>query len=86
MNFFVYILESQKNSKLYIGHTNNIERRLSYHNNGYSKSTKNGIPWKLIHTENYATRSEAMNRELDLKKLKNPKYNKEVIIAGRASR
>ena len=63
MGFILYILQSSKSGKLYIGQTENIEDRLNRHNKGYSKSTKFGIPWELIYTEEYATRSEAMKRE-----------------------
>jgi len=41
-----------------------------YHNSGYSKSTKTGIPWSLIYSENFDTRQQAMNREAELKKYK----------------
>ena len=74
MGFILYILQSSKSDKLYIGQTENIEDRLNRHNKGYSKSTKFGIPWELIYTEEYATRSEAVKREKYLKNLKNPKY------------
>ena len=42
-----------------------------YHNSGYSKSTKNGIPWKLVYKEEYQSRAEAMKREKQLKSYKN---------------
>ena len=63
-----------QSGKLYIGQTQNIEDRINRHNKGFSKSTKSGIPWEVIYTEEYATRSEAMKREKYLKKLKSRKY------------
>ena len=42
--YYLYILKSNKIEKFYIGQTNNLEKRIFYHNNGYSKSTKPGIP------------------------------------------
>ncbi len=74
MGFILYILQSSKSGRLYIGQTENIEDRIQRHNKGYSKSTKYGIPWELIYTEEFAIRSEAMKREKYLKNLKNPKY------------
>jgi len=68
--FSVYILKSSVTDKYYIGQTSDIDRRLSYHNSGYSKSTKAGIPWKLVYSENFDTRQQAMNREAELKKYK----------------
>ncbi len=70
MKYFVYILQNPE-GKLYIGQTNNLERRIEEHNNpNYTKSyyTKRiKGPWKLIYKEEYNTRSEAMLRERYLK-------------------
>jgi putative endonuclease len=68
--FSVYILKSSVTSKYYIGQTSDIEKRLLYHNLGYSKSTKAGIPWRLMYSENFDTRQQAMKREAELKKYK----------------
>ena len=78
--FQVYILESLKDKTLYIGHTNNLKSRIFRHNAGMVKSTKNRKPWKVIHKENYQTKSDAVRRELYLKSLKSPKYIKDRII------
>jgi putative endonuclease len=68
--FSVYILKSSITDKYYIGQTSDIYKRLLYHNSGYSKSTKAGIPWKLVYSENFDTRQQAMNREAEFKKYK----------------
>ena len=81
MDFLVYILQSSKNGKLYIGQTQYLADRLYRHNKGYSKSTRSGVPWKLIHSEKFSTRSEAVKRERYLKTLKNKKYILENIIS-----
>ena len=70
MQFFVYILKSTKDNKLYIGQTNNIEARLLRHNSGKVTATKNRRPLILIYKEDYASRAEAMRREKYLKSLK----------------
>ena len=74
MGFILYILQSAKSDKLYIGQTQNLEERLNRHNKGYSKSTKYGIPWEIIYTEQFPTRSGARKREKYLKDLKSPQY------------
>jgi putative endonuclease len=51
MNYFVYILQSEWDGSYYIGHTNNLEERVSRHNRGRSQYTKAKIPWKLIYRE-----------------------------------
>ena len=68
--FSVYILKSSVTDQYYIGQTSDIDKRLLYHNSGYSKSTKAGKPWKLVYSENFDTRQQAMNREAELKKYK----------------
>ena len=65
--FFVYVLYSPKFDQIYIGMTNNLERRLQEHNAGHNKSTKAYLPWKKIHTESFPTRIEARKREKYLK-------------------
>ena len=61
--FTVYVLLSEKDNNRYIGFTNDIERRLTEHNLGKVKSTKNRQPLKLIYTELYENKSDAMKRE-----------------------
>jgi len=66
--YYVYILQSLKTKKLYIGHTDNIARRLDEHNTGRGgKYTRQNGPWKLVYSENQPDRSSAISRELYLK-------------------
>ena len=83
--FYVYILKSKVTGKFYIGQTENLERRLHYHNSGYSKSTKSGIPWEVVYVEEFEDRASAMHRESEIKKKKNKIYI-ENLINMRASR
>jgi putative endonuclease len=73
--FYVYALDSQSRNYIYVGLTDNIERRLSEHNLGKNKTTKPYRPFKLIYTEVFETRVEARDRE---KKLKSG-YGKEFL-------
>ena len=63
---FVYILRSE-NNRYYIGASDNVSKRLNYHNSGRVKSTKPYMPWSLIYTEKYNTLSEARKRESQIK-------------------
>jgi putative endonuclease len=65
--FYVYILHSQKLQRYYVGSTENIDIRLHQHNAGKSKSTRAGISWALIHSETFASRSEAVQCEKKIK-------------------
>ncbi|HBI16808.1 MAG TPA: excinuclease ABC subunit C [Candidatus Moranbacteria bacterium] len=82
MTFFVYILESSKDKKFYIGQTNNLENRINRHNSGQVSSTKNRRPLKIIYSEKFSTRKESMNREKYLKSLKNSRYILNNIISS----
>lgn len=61
--YYVYVLRSLKDNKLYIGYTNNLTRRLTEHNKGSTKSTKHRRPFRLAYQESYKTKSEAAKRE-----------------------
>jgi putative endonuclease len=63
MPFFVYILKSESSGSSYVGHTSNLEKRITEHNNGKSLATKNKGPWKLVYQEQFPTRSEAILKE-----------------------
>ena len=65
--YYVYFLTSLTNQDLYIGSTENLEKRVILHNDGRVKSTKAYKPWKLSDYEVYNTRSEAIKRERFLK-------------------
>lgn len=65
--YYVYILKSIKDRKLYIGYTNNLLRRVKEHNSKLNTSTKSRIPFKLVYYEAYANLSDAKKREYNLK-------------------
>jgi putative endonuclease len=64
---FVYIIKSLKNKSLYIGITNNINRRLREHNAYDTFSTKRYAPWKVVYLEGYGEKEDAEDREVKLK-------------------
>jgi putative endonuclease len=65
--YFVYILYSLKDGKLYIGLTSDLKSRIKKHNQGYVLATKNRRPLQLIHYEAYLTLNDAKRREVFLK-------------------
>jgi len=62
--FTVYILQSLKDDRSYVGYTNNFEKRFQQHNSGKSKSTKYRAPFKLLIKEEFENSVEAKKREL----------------------
>jgi len=63
----VYIIKSLKRDLLYIGYTNNIEKRLQEHNNGDSFTTSKYKPWTLVYLEGYLSEEDAKHREKMIK-------------------
>jgi putative endonuclease len=53
--------------RYYVGPAEDVDKRLQQHNAGKSTSTRAGGPWKLVHTESFPTRSEAVLRERKIK-------------------
>ncbi|MCF8267114.1 MAG: GIY-YIG nuclease family protein [Ignavibacteriales bacterium] len=70
MSFTVYILRSIPTGRHYIGYTSEINQRLERHNAGLVRSSKPYLPWELIYTEEFADKSSAMRRELEIKSYK----------------
>jgi len=68
--FFVYIIEATESKRYYVGQTEDLEERLSRHNQGRNLSTKSYIPWQLKWWKGYETRSEAVKVERKLKGIK----------------
>lgn len=65
--FYVYILRSLKNKELYIGHTSDLKKRLTEHNQGLNFSTKRYMPWEVIYYEACKEETDAKRREKYLK-------------------
>ena len=67
--YFVYILSSKKNGVLYIGVTNDLQRRVFEHKNRVTKgfTSRYNID-KLVYFEEYTNINEAIKREKQLKK------------------
>jgi putative endonuclease len=85
MNFFTYVLKSEVAEKSYVGSTNDLDRRLSEHNNGKSIYTSRYKPWKLIYKEEFPTPEEARLREKYLKSKSGRKFLKNVVFKNNPS-
>ena len=82
MPFTVYILRTSRNT-LYIGQTNNLAKRLIEHQEERGKGAKymrSFSSFTLVYQEHFDTRSEALKREWELKKLS--KAKKEAVITA----
>jgi putative endonuclease len=83
MSFVVYILRSESTASYYIGHTEDLARRIAQHNDfdyhGSKHTKRNKGPWVCIYTEQYETRAEAMKREKAIKSKKSRSYIESLI-------
>jgi putative endonuclease len=71
--YYIYILQCSDNS-LYTGFTTDLKRRVEDHNNGKgSKYVRSKLPVKLIYSEEYSSKSEALKRERQIKGWKRDK-------------
>ncbi len=61
--YYVYILESMKDSNFYTGYTNDLQRRSVEHNEGKSFFTAPRRPFKLVYYEAYSHKEDAKARE-----------------------
>ncbi len=77
---YVYVLKSNKDNKLYIGCTENIENRLRMHNLGRVRSTKSRAPFELLYLEEYSNKYEAFYKERYYKTAKGKKELKIKLI------
>ena len=64
---YVYILQSKKDDKLYIGCTNDLKKRIEMHNIGKVFSTQNRKPMTIIYYEAHKNKYDAFQREMFLK-------------------
>jgi len=69
--YYMYIIKSIKDSKLYIGSTNDLKRRFKEHNEGLNTSTRYRRPFILIYYEAFRSEMDARAREKNLKQFKN---------------
>jgi putative endonuclease len=69
MAYFVCILRSLKDGRLYTGCGGSVRERLDHHNRGGTQSTRNRRPLELMYVEEYPDKPSAMARERQLKSL-----------------
>jgi putative endonuclease len=67
LKFTVYAIKSKNRNYIYVGMTNNLERRLKEHNQRENKSTKAYAPFTLVYSETLDSRSDARLKEKYLK-------------------
>jgi putative endonuclease len=79
MPHYVYIIQSEKDNRYYIGETADVKARLLFHNAGKQRSTKNRIPFNIVLVEEFETRELALHREKQIKSWKGGEAFKRLI-------
>jgi len=74
--WYIYLLLSKKTGKWYIGLTEDMQKRILKHNAGENRSTRYGIPWKLVYCEIGLNKKDAQARERYFKSGLGRKYLK----------
>ena len=78
--FYVYVIRSLKDGRLYTGVTSDLGRRLAEHNRGKTRSLRARRPLRLVYSEEYATRAEALAREQYLKTPEGGAMKKQMVL------
>ena len=77
--YYVYVICSLTRKYIYVGITNNVERRVSEHQSGINKTTRAYIPYKVVLTEEFNTRVAAREREKYLKSGVGKEFLKKIL-------
>ena len=76
---YIYLIESKKWKKCYLGSTDNPTRRIKEHNEGKNKSTQKGVPWKCLLIIKIENLQKARKIEFYLKRNKEKLTVKNII-------
>ena len=87
MVYYVYMLLSKSLKPItYVGYTNNLKNRIWLHNSGKGAKFTRGRKWRLIYSEKYNSKKEAISREYYIKnnltlrnKIKNENFNSSTL-------
>ncbi|MFA6982190.1 MAG: GIY-YIG nuclease family protein [Patescibacteria group bacterium] len=84
MNFYVYIVECSDGT-YYCGYAKDLNSRIEEHNGSKTgaRYTKSRRPVKLVYSEEFQSKSQAMKREAEIKKLS--RRRKEALVLGQRS-
>ena len=61
--YFIYAMMSLIDSRIYVGYSEDVERRVAEHNAGHTRSTKGYRPWVLVYTEKVKSLQDALRLE-----------------------
>ena len=62
--FYIYILQSEKDKRFYVGYTADLRKRFAEHNSGKVESTRHRRPFELMYYEAFKYEADARAQEL----------------------
>ncbi len=77
--WFVYIIQSEKSGRYYVGYSGDVQKRLDAHNRGEVAATRHLRPWVIAYTEAHNDATSARKREWHLKRQKSRKVLEALI-------
>jgi len=84
MEFYFYILFSKKLDSYYLGHTSEtLEERLRKHNSNHKGFTAKTKDWEIAYFETFLTKSQAYQREMEVKRKKSRKFIETLMNSSR---
>ncbi len=76
----VYALKNEINHEIYVGISNNVDRRIMEHNAGKNRYTKAFRPWSVFYTEDYPDYSTARVKEKNLKSAAGKRFLRRYLL------
>lgn len=76
---FLYALRNLVNSELYVGISQDVDKRIKEHNQGKNRYTKAFIPWSVFYTEPHQDYVSARKREKYFKNASGKKYLRKIL-------
>jgi putative endonuclease len=80
--WFAYVLDSLVRNYIYVGLTNDVDRRFGQHQDGKQRTTRPYRPFRLVHVESFASRPEARQQEKLLKSSAGKRWIRKQIKKG----
>jgi len=78
--FYTYVIYSASRDRYYVGSTSNLQERLLKHNANHKGFTGKAGDWKIVHSEEFASKTEALTREKQIKSWKSRKMIEKLFV------
>jgi putative endonuclease len=72
--YYTYIIETLNGKHRFIGHCRNLKSQLNQHNSRNVKATRDNRPWRIIYSEKFKNKNDAISREKYFKSISGQKW------------